>query len=239
MSLTDISDLKDAWSAAVRRSVATGFDVIEIHAAHGYLLHSFMSPVSNTRADQYGGTFENRIRLTLEIIELTRANMPEVMPLFVRISATDWLESGDFDGASWTLADTIRLAPLLAQYGVDLLDVSSGGGHLSQNISLAPFLYQAQFSKAIKKALGEGSSMRVAAVGQIRSGTMANDLLEGKGNEVELDLAIVGRLFQKNPSLVWTWADELGVEIHVASQIGWPFTGRGGASKRTKSISEE
>ncbi|KAK9243552.1 NADPH dehydrogenase afvA [Lipomyces tetrasporus] len=233
MSLADITELKAAWAAAVRRSIAAGFDVIEIHAAHGYLLHSFMSPVSNARTDQYGGTFENRIRLTLEIVELTRANMPQDMPLFLRLSATDWLEHGDFEGDSWKLSDTIRLAPILAEYSVDLLDVSSGGGHVAQAIAGAPFLYQAEFSKAIKKSLGEGSPMRVGAVGQIRTGTMANNLLEGKGHDgIELDIAVVGRLFQKDPALVWTWADELGVEINVANQIRWAFKGRFGAAKR-------
>ena len=105
-------------------------------AAHGYLLHSFLSPASNFRKDKYGGSFENRIRLTLEIVELTRSLIPADMPLFLRISATDWLENEDME--SWRLEDTVRLAPLLAEKGVDLLDVSSGGAHPKQHINAGP-----------------------------------------------------------------------------------------------------
>jgi 2,4-dienoyl-CoA reductase-like NADH-dependent reductase (Old Yellow Enzyme family) len=129
MSLDDIETLKKAWVAAVKRAVEAGFDVIEIHNAHGYLLHSFLSPASNKRTDKYGGSFENRIRLTLEIVELTRKEMPGDMPLFLRLSATDWLdENSEYRGESWTIHDSVRLGPLLAEAGVDLLDVSSAQG---------------------------------------------------------------------------------------------------------------
>lgn len=235
-TLQQIEDLKTAWVAAVRRSLKAGFDVIEIHNAHGYLLHEFLSPVANQRTDKYGGSFENRTRLTLELVELTRKEIPKDMPLFLRLSATDWLEHNpDFQGESWTLEDSKKLAPLLAKAGVDLLDVSSAGNHPAQKIKAGPG-YQAPFAKAIKKALGQDSSMLVGTVGTITSGKQAEAILTGKGDgaqgEEELDLAIVGRMFQKNPGLVWTWAEELGVQINVANQIRWGFGGRPGAPKK-------
>lgn len=224
MTSDDISELKDAWAQATRRSVKAGFDVIEIHNAHGYLLHSFLSPVSNTRTDQYGGSFENRTRLTLEVVDIVRKEMPKDMPLLLRISATDWLEEQkDTFPESWTVEDTVRLAPLLAEHGVDLLDVSSGGNNPAQRIKGGPG-YQAPFAKKVKEAVGD--KLAVGTVGTITNGPQANKLLE-EG----LDLAIVGRMFQKNPGLVWTFAEELGVEISAANQIRWGFGGRGGAAK--------
>jgi 2,4-dienoyl-CoA reductase-like NADH-dependent reductase (Old Yellow Enzyme family) len=234
MSLQDIEDLKLAWAAAVRRAIKAGFDVIEIHNAHGYLLHSFLSPASNQRTDKYGGSFENRTRLTLEIVEITRKEMPKEMPLFLRISATDWLDANpDYKGASWTVADTVKLAPLLATAGVDLLDVSSAGNHPMQKITPGPG-YQVPFAKAVKKAVGD--TLLVGTVGSITSGKQAEAILTGQGEESkgdeELDMAIVGRMFQKNPGLVWTWAEELGCEISVANQIRWGFGGKVGAPRK-------
>lgn len=137
MTKADIEAFKSAWVASLKRALAAGFDVVEIHSAHGYLLHSFVSPASNQRTDEYGGSFENRIRLTLEIVELTRKTVPEDMPVFLRISATDWLDEVDgIDG--WTLDETVRLAEIIAQKGVDLIDVSSGGNHPKQQISTGP-----------------------------------------------------------------------------------------------------
>lgn len=228
MTLQDIEEFKAAWVAAVKRSLTAGFDVIEIHNAHGYLLHEFLSPVSNTRTDKYGGSFENRTRLTLEVVELTRANIPEDMPLFLRLSASDWLDQGNFDGESWTIKDSVKLAQLIADRGVDLIDVSSGGAHPSQKIKTGPS-YQAPFAQEIKKAVGD--KLLVGIVGSLTEGKQANDLLEGTAGE-PLDLAIVGRMFQKNPGLVWTWAEELGVQINVANQIRWGFGGRPGAPKK-------
>lgn len=133
MTLEQIEDLKESFVASVKRAVAVRFDVIEIHNAHGYLLSSFVSPASNHRTDKYGGSFENRIRLTLEIVELTRQAIPDSMPLFLRITATDWLEN-EPGLDSWKSEDTVRLAEILADKGVDLLDVSSGGNHPKQKI---------------------------------------------------------------------------------------------------------
>jgi len=232
LTLEEIEDLKKAWVAGVKRAIRAGFDVIEIHNAHGYLLHEFLSPASNQRTDKYGGSFENRTRLTLELVELTRAEMPEDMPLFLRLSASDWLDHEGYSGESWKIEDSVRLAPLLAERGVDLLDVSSAGLHPAQKIKTGPG-YQVPFAKAIKKAVGD--KMLVGAVGTITTGHQAESILTGKGDqsrgEEELDMAIVGRMFQKNPGLVWTWAEELGVEINVANQIRWGFGGRPGGKK--------
>lgn len=148
------------------------------------------------------------------------------MPLFLRISATDWLEEEPSIPESWKLEDTIRLAEILADMGVDLLDVSSGGLHPAQKIKPGPG-YQAPFAKAVKEKLGD--KLAVGTVGTITSGKQAQQLLD-EG----LDLAIAGRMFQKNPGLVWYWAEELGVQINVANQIRWGFGGRPGAPKKPK-----
>ncbi|KAL8651127.1 MAG: hypothetical protein Q9226_004846 [Calogaya cf. arnoldii] len=227
MTKEDIEHLKNSWVAAVQRAVKIGFDVIEIHNAHGYLLHSFLSPASNKRTDEYGGSFENRIRLTLEILELTRQNVPEEMPIFLRISATDWLEH-EPDMDSWKVEDTVRLAEILAAKGVDLLDVSSGGLHPKQQVKAGPG-YQAPFAQKVKERLGD--KLLVGTVGTITNGEQANELLESG-----LDLAIVGRMFQKNPGLVWTFAEDLDVEINVANQIRWGFGGKVGARKQKGKI---
>ncbi|KAL8824165.1 MAG: hypothetical protein Q9191_005248 [Dirinaria sp. TL-2023a] len=137
MSKDDIEEFKKAWVSSVKRALACGFDLVEIHNAHGYLLHSFVSPASNKRTDEYGGSFENRIRLTLEVVDLTRRIIPHDMPLFLRISATDWLE--DEPGVdSWRVEDTVKLAEILASKGVDLLDCSSGGLDPRQKIKAGP-----------------------------------------------------------------------------------------------------
>jgi len=219
MTKEDIETVKTAFGSSIKRALTAGFDAIEIHNAHGYLLHSFLSPVSNQRTDEYGGSFENRIRLTLELVDLARQAIPEAMPLFLRISATDWLEETDLKDQSWRLEDTVRLAEILATKGVDLLDVSSGGNHELQHIHGGPG-YQAPFAKAVKKAVGD--KMLVGTVGSITSGKQANELLD-EG----LDLAIIGRYFQKNPGMVWSFADDLDVQVHWANQIRWGFAGRG------------
>ena len=219
MTKTDIETFKTAFVAATQRALKAGFDGIEIHAAHGYLLHQFLSPVSNHRTDEYGGSFENRIRLTLEVVDLVRHTLADDIPLFLRVSASDWLEGVEGVSESWTIDQTVELAKILATKGVDLLDVSSAGNDERQKIKGGPG-YQAPFAKAIKEAVGD--KLAVGVVGTITSGTLANQLVEDG-----LDLAIVGRLFQKNPGLVFAWADELGVEVRMPNQIGWAFSGRG------------
>ncbi|KAL1596918.1 NADH-dependent flavin oxidoreductase [Nothophoma quercina] len=218
MTLDDIEQLKKDFKAAIERAIDIGFDFIEIHNAHGYLLHSFLSPASNKRTDKYGGSFENRTRLTLEIVELARATIPKDMPLLLRISATDWLEEAGIEG--WTVEQTVKLSEQLAEKGVDLLDVSSGGLHEKQHIHGGPG-YQEPFAKAVKDKVGD--KMLVGTVGSITNGKQANGYLE----DDNLDVAFVGRMFQKNPGLVWQFADDLGVEGRWANQIRWGFGGRG------------
>lgn len=223
MTKRDIEELKEAWVAAVKRAVKAGADFIEIHNAHGYLLFSFLSPVTNKRTDEYGGSFENRIRLSLEIAELTRKAVPDTMPVFLRVSATEWLEESMPDEPSWRLEDTVKFAQILAEKGyIDLIDISSGGNHTAQKIKAGPG-FQAPFAIAVKKAVGD--KLAVSAVGSINSAVLANKLLEEDG----LDYIMVGRGFQKNPGLVWTFAEELNTEIAMAGQIRWGFTSRAGS----------
>ncbi|KAF8814992.1 FMN-linked oxidoreductase [Phlegmacium glaucopus] len=231
LTLEGIQKVVTAFVDGAKRAVAAGIDVIEIHNAHGYLLHSFLSPVSNKRTDQYGGSFENRTRLTLEVVDAVRAVIPEDMPLFLRISGTDWLEEVAPDEPSWRIEDTVRLAHILAAHGVDLLDVSSGANDPRQKIKTG-HQYQVPFAAAVKKAVG--SKLLVSAVGGLHSGISAQDVLETD----RADVIFVGRQFQKNPGQVWAMAEELGVEIRVAHQMEWPFRGRGrtgvGSNKNTK-----
>ncbi|KFH48698.1 putative NADPH dehydrogenase-like protein [Hapsidospora chrysogenum ATCC 11550] len=228
MTLAEIDHVKKDFIAAVERAVNAGFDVVEFHFAHGYLVPSFMSPAINKRTDKYGGSFENRVRLALELVEGARAVMPESMPLFVRISATDWLDNNpEYVGGTWNLDEATKLAQLLADRGVDVLDVSSGGIHRLQKIKGGPG-YQAPLAKHIKKAVGD--RMLVSTVGSITTGMLAEELISGgkDDDDTPLDLVAAGRGFQKNPGLVWSWADDLGVSIQLAHQIGWGFGGRGG-----------
>ena len=242
MTLAEIEAFKVAWRDAVRRAVKAGFDTIEIHNAHGYLLHEFLSPVTNHRTDIYGGSFGNRARLSLEIATITRAEMPDSMPLLVRISGTDWLESNpEYEGESWTLEQSCKLAGLLSDIGVDVLDVSSGLGHPQQKLTMGPG-YQTKLAKEVKRSLVQrGSKMLVTAVGNITSGTQAQAILSGdnggEGDSVsmgrqELDAVFVGRPFLKDPGLVWRWAEELGTDVRLANQIRWGFKGVNGGWKR-------
>jgi 2,4-dienoyl-CoA reductase-like NADH-dependent reductase (Old Yellow Enzyme family) len=221
MTLQDIEEFKQAWAAATKRAVQAGVDFVEIHNAHGYLLSSFLSPQSNNRTDKYGGSFENRTRLTLEIAQITREVVGPNMPVFLRVSATEWLEQVKPDEPSWRVEDTVRLAQLLADQGaIDLIDISSGGNNQAQKITAGP-AFQAPFAVEVKKAVGD--KLIVGSVGMINSATLANKLLEEDG----LDFVLVGRGFQKNPGLVWSWAEELNLEITMAHQIRWGFAHRG------------
>ncbi|KAK6070497.1 NADH-dependent flavin oxidoreductase [Seiridium cupressi] len=232
LTLEQIEELKKDWVEAAKRAVRAGFDVIEIHSAHGYLLHSFLSPVSNKRTDKYGGSFENRTRLVLEIAEGVRAAIPKEMPLFVRISATDWFE---FDPSSkeefpetWTVAQSAELSSLLADRGVDLIDVSSGGIHAKSATAIKSGpAYQAPFSRDIKKAVGD--KILVSAVGGIKTGALAEEVLQSG-----VDVVMAGRWFQKNPGLVYQFADELEVDVKMANQIGWGFGGRGNRGRKNR-----
>ncbi|KAH7871254.1 FMN-linked oxidoreductase [Lentinula edodes] len=225
----EIQHIIKAWADAAKRAVAAGFDVIEIHNAHGYLLMSFISPVTNHRTDEYGGSFENRIRLTLEIIDAIRAVIPDGMPLFLRVSASDRIEH--LDEPSWTNQDTIKFASIIAEHGVDFIDVSSAGNHSKQDFSnpRAQQEYAAEISQSLKDN-GKHGQIFVGTVGGITSGVQAEKYLQ----DGVADVCLVGRHFQKNPGLVWAFAEELGIRISLANQISWGFYGRGSGNTTKK-----
>ncbi len=194
-----ISDFK----SATKRSVKAGFQIMEIHAAHGYLLHEFMSPLSNLRTDDYGGSFENRIRLMLEVLEAVQSEWPKELPLFVRISASDWAEGG------WNIEDSIKLSNILKEKGVDLIDVSSGGAVAHQHIELGPN-YQVPFAERIKKETG----ILTGAVGLITEAKQAEEIVvSGKA-----DLVLFARESLRNPNLGLTFAAELNVDVEWPNQ---------------------
>ncbi|XP_006463504.1 hypothetical protein AGABI2DRAFT_225342 [Agaricus bisporus var. bisporus H97] len=229
----------EAFKNAAVRAVKAGFDVVEIHAAHGYLLSSFLSPSSNLRTDEYGGSFENRIRLLLEVIDTVRATIPESMPLFVRFSATEWLEEVAPNEPQWRVEDSARLGVILCEHGVDLIDVSTGGndprgaGSPVRQRIVAGEAYQGPHAAAVKKAVGD--KILVCAVGGLGNGPLAQRLLDNG----TADAIFVGRGFQKNPGLVWAMADELGVEIYNANQIEWGWRGRGKRNREQASTTKE
>ncbi|KAJ3407640.1 hypothetical protein HDV05_005328 [Chytridiales sp. JEL 0842] len=203
MSLEDILEVKEAFVAAAQRADKAGFEVVEIHAAHGYLLHSFLSPLSNKRTDDYGGSFENRIRMLLEVSTAVRNEWPYQKPLFVRISATDYMEGG------WTIDDSVELSRRLKEVGVDLIDASSGG---LVTTPITPFLqpgYNVPFAERIKKE----ADIATGAVGMITKGHQAEEILQ----ENKADLILVGRELLRNPSWVLDAAAELGAEVE------WPW----------------
>ncbi len=185
------------FKAATKRAVQAGFKVMEIHAAHGYLLHQFLSPLSNLRTDEYGGSFENRIRFTLEVVAAVQVEWPEDLPLFVRISATDWAEGG------WTLEESIALSQILKEKGVDLIDVSSGGLVSHQQIPLGPN-YQVPFAEQIKKETG----ILTGAVGLITEAHQAEEIIaSGKA-----DLVLLARASLRDPNVGLTFAHDLQAE---------------------------
>lgn len=225
MTAEDIQEVKEAWVAATKRALAAGADFVEIHNAHGYLLSSFTSPSSNTRTDGYGGSFENRIQLSLEIAQLTRETVGPDVPIFLRISASDWVETDAAGDKGWKLEDTVEFARALAAQGcVDLIDISSGGVHSAQKITAGP-AFQVPFAAAVKKAVGD--KMLVAAVGMINNGVLADSIL----NDDDLDVILVGRAFQRDTGLAWQFAKDLDVEIAMAGQIRWGFTSFRNASE--------
>jgi 2,4-dienoyl-CoA reductase-like NADH-dependent reductase (Old Yellow Enzyme family) len=180
MSIPEIKKTIQDFQDAALRAKKAGFKVIELHAAHGYLIHEFLSPVSNTRTDEYGGSFENRIRFLLEIIQSVRKVWEEEHPLFVRISATEWKEG------AWTENDSIKLAELLRTKTIDLIDCSTGGNIADVKIPLTP-LYQVPFSESIKKATG----ILTGAVGLITTSQQANSIIE----ENKADVVLLAREF--------------------------------------------
>jgi 2,4-dienoyl-CoA reductase-like NADH-dependent reductase (Old Yellow Enzyme family) len=185
MCLTTIRETVARFAASARLAREAGFDVIEIHAAHGYLIHQFMSPLANQRTDRYGGSFDNRIRFLMEVIDAIRSEWPDTQPLFVRISATDWIEGG------WTLDDSVELARRLKATGkVDLVDCSSGALSPLQRISVYPG-YQVRFAKALRERAG----IATGAVGLIGTAEMAESILASE----QADLVFIGRAMLMDP----------------------------------------
>lgn len=208
LSEAEIEGIIDAFVAGARRAILAGFDLLELHLAHGYLLQSFLSPIANHRQDQWGGSLENRMRLPLTIVRRLRAIMPAAMPLFARLSVTDWIEGG------WTSEDSIILAGELKAAGVDLIDCSSGGnmrqGATNSNLARGPG-YQVALAEEVRRA----GNVPTAAVGMIRTAAFAEEILQaGKA-----DMIFIGRQILFNPFWVRHAAWELGLDPHFAD---WP-----------------
>ncbi|SKA38659.1 2,4-dienoyl-CoA reductase [Marinactinospora thermotolerans DSM 45154] len=213
LSTRQIADVIASFADAARRAHAAGFQVAEIHGAHGYLINTFLSPQGNRRTDAYGGSFENRIRLALEIIEAVREVWPEELPLFFRVSATDWL-SGDTDDPreGWSGEDTVRLAKELQARGVDLLDTSTGGMVPVAPIPVAPN-YQVPFAARVRSETG----LPTAAVGLITEAAQAEEIVSSG----QADAVMIGRQLLRDPYWPLRAAAELGSRVQWPIQYGY------------------
>ncbi|KAI0172038.1 NADPH dehydrogenase [Hypoxylon sp. FL1284] len=247
MTADDIRALVQAFADAARRAVAAGVDTIEIHGAHGYLVNNFLSPLSNRRADAYGGSFENRTRVLFDIIGAVRAAIPASMPLLLRISATEWVKEGD----SWDLEQSVRLARLLPAAGVDLLDVSSAGNAPLRDLKLSlplPPYYQVDLAGHIRDAVradGGAPRLLVGAVGLITNAEMARSIVqegrpaparadgrdtvevadEDSGRVSQADLVFMARQYLREPEFPLRVAHQLGVDVkwpNQYSRAAWP-----------------
>jgi 2,4-dienoyl-CoA reductase-like NADH-dependent reductase (Old Yellow Enzyme family) len=195
---TGIEKVKADFKAAAKRALKAGFDVIEIHGAHGYLINEFYSPVSNHRSDEYGGSFENRVRLLIEIIESVKEVWPAGNPLFVRISSTEWTDGG------WAIDDSVALAKILKEKGVDLVDCSSGGNISTAKIPLKPG-YQVEFAEKIRKETG----ILTGAVGLITEPEQADQIIQTG----QADIVLLAREMLRDPHFALRAAHELGHEV--------------------------
>jgi 2,4-dienoyl-CoA reductase-like NADH-dependent reductase (Old Yellow Enzyme family) len=201
LDLAGITAILEAFAQAARRALKAGFDTVEIHAAHGYLLHQFLSPLANQRTDEYGGNFENRTRFVLQVVDAVRTEWPAHLPLLIRISATDWVPGG------WSVDESVQLARLLREHGVDLVDVSSGGMVPNAQIPAGPG-FQVEFAARIRRE----AKVPTAAVGLITDPAQANAIVE-KG---EADLVLLGRELLRNP--YWP----LHAAAALAVPANWP-----------------
>jgi 2,4-dienoyl-CoA reductase-like NADH-dependent reductase (Old Yellow Enzyme family) len=201
LSKNEIAAVVNDFKLAAVRAIKAGYKIIEIHAAHGYLINEFLSPLSNHRTDEYGGSFENRVKFLIEIIEAIKTVWPSTEPLFVRISASDWVEAG------WTIDDSVKLSSILKIMGIDLIDASSGGSVPYAKIPAAPG-YQVPFAAAIKKQTG----ILTGAVGIITTAQQAEEIL----NQQQADVIIIAREHLRDPYFALHAAKEL------AEDITWP-----------------
>ena len=204
LTVAEIDGVVEDFARAARRAVEAGFDVLEIHAAHGYLLHQFLSPLSNQRQDEYGGSFDDRVRLVLRVVEAVRSVVPADLPLVTRISATDWVEGG------WSADDSVALAGLLRDAGVDLVDVSSGGNAVA-DIPVEPG-YQVPFARRIRQEAG----VPTGAVGLITEPKQAEEILASGA----ADVVLLARALLRDPHWTLRAAHELGVP--VGKGVDWP-----------------
>jgi 2,4-dienoyl-CoA reductase-like NADH-dependent reductase (Old Yellow Enzyme family) len=203
LSMDGIRHTIEDFAAATRRALEAGFELVEIHAAHGYLAHEFLSPLSNHRTDAYGGSFENRTRFLLEVTDAVRTAWPRRLPLFLRISATDWAPGG------WTVEDSVPLAKLAHTRGVDLIDCSSGGLTMQQKIELGP-MYQTPFAEQIRRDAG----VMTGAVGMITTPEQCEEIVHsGKA-----DVVLLARQFLRDPYFAGHAAKALGVEFKPPKQ---------------------
>ena len=211
MNAADLARVREAFIQTTRRSAALGFDAIELHAAHGYLLHEFLSPLANRRSDRYGGSLENRMRFPLEVFSAMRKVWPEAKPLGVRISASDWIEGG------WDLRQAIEFSQQLKKLGCDWIDASSGGLAPEQKIALGPG-YQVPFAEAIRKEVG----IPTIAVGLITDPQQAEDLIAAG----RADMVALARSMLYEPHWAWRAAVELGAQVRAPKQY-WRAAPRG------------
>ena len=202
LTIAEIHELTAQFAAAAKRCVDAGFDVIEIHAAHGYLLHQFYSPLSNKRTDEYGGDFIGRTRFLMETVSAVRNAIGDSVPLFVRISATDWVDDG------WNLVDSIEMCTHLRAIGVDLIDVSTGG-----NVHNAPIKATPGFQVPFASAIRTESGIKTTAVGLITEPEQAEHIIQSG----EADAVFLARAFLRNPRWPLFAAEKLGVKI------SWPL----------------
>lgn len=203
LTADEIGQVVEAFRRAARRALAAGFEVIEIHSAHGYLLHEFLSPLTNRRTDEYGGSLENRARAVTEVVRAVRAEMGPERPLWLRISASDWTEGG------WGIEESVVLARMVKPLGVDLIDTSSGGNVASAKIPMGPG-YQAPFAERIRREAG----IATGAVGLITTAEQAEGILEAG----QADVILLAREFLRDPYFPLRAAQELGVAPSVPKQ---------------------
>jgi 2,4-dienoyl-CoA reductase-like NADH-dependent reductase (Old Yellow Enzyme family) len=197
LSVKEIRAIQGSFASAARRALVAGFEWLELHAAHGYLIHSFYSPLSNQRTDEYGGSFDNRVRFLLETVRAIRPVWPEHLPFTVRISGTDWLEGG------WTVQDSVELARRLKPEGVDLIDCSSGGNAAQARVPVGAG-YQVPISESVRR----GAGIMTAAVGMITSPVQADEIIRNG----RADLVLLGREMLRDPY----WA------LHAAQALKQP-----------------